>query len=132
PALIRKFVEARDSGADAVTLWGTGSASREFLYVDDCARAILLATERYDDGEPVNLGTGREITIRDLAVLIAERAGFTGELRFDPTQPDGQPRRCVDTRRARDSFGFAASTPLEDGLAETVRWYEESLVGAGK
>ena len=125
PALIRRFVEARDEGARAVTLWGTGAATREFLYVDDCARGMLLAAERYRDGEPVNLGTGRETRIRDLATTIAALVGFDGAIGFDPHQPDGQPRRCVDTTRAWREFGFRASITLEDGLARTVRWYEE-------
>jgi GDP-L-fucose synthase len=125
PALIRRFVEARDEGAPAVALWGTGAATREFLYADDCARGILSAAERYDGDEPVNLGTGREVRILDLARMIAALVGFTGEIGFDPSQPDGQPRRCVDTTRAWREFGFRASTSLEDGLAHTVRWYEE-------
>ncbi len=123
PALIRKMVEARDSGAHEVKLWGTGSASREFLYVDDCARAILLAAEHYDGAEPVNLGVGEEIRIRELAALIAEVVGFEGRISYDPTQPDGQPRRCLDTSRARELFGFRAHVPFREGLEETVRWY---------
>jgi GDP-L-fucose synthase len=130
PALIRKMVEARDAGAAAVDIWGTGNASREFLYVDDCARGILLAAERYDDAEPANLGTGREISIRDLAALIRKLVGFEGELRFDPTQPDGQPRRCLDTTRARERFGFTAEVGFEEGLEATIEWYEKSSAGA--
>jgi GDP-L-fucose synthase len=126
PALIRKMVEAREAGADEVVLWGTGSASREFLYVDDCARAILLATERYTGAEPINVGTGEEITIRDLALLIAEIVGFEGRLTTDPSKPDGQPRRCLDTSRAAEHFGFQAEVPLREGLTRTVTWYVES------
>lgn len=123
PALIRKMVEAVETGADSVELWGTGEASREFLYVDDCARAVLLAAEYYDGAEPVNLGTGMEIKIRDLAELIADLVGFRGELRYDRTQPDGQPRRCLDTQKALQCFGFRAHTPFREGLRETIRWY---------
>ena len=129
PALIRKMIEARDAGAAAVDIWGTGNASREFLYVDDCARGILLAAERYDDAEPANLGTGMEISIRDLAELIRELVGFEGELRFDPTQPDGQPRRCLDTTRARERFGFTAEVAFREGLESTIQWYEKSSAG---
>ncbi len=126
PALIRKMVEAVDEGRDEVVLWGTGDASREFLYVEDCARAVLLAAEHYDGPEPVNIGTAREITIRDLAVHIAEVVGFEGRLTYDPSKPDGQPRRCLDTRRALDSFGFRAAVPFEDGLRCTVAWYRNN------
>lgn len=124
PALIRKCLEARDAGAGHVDLWGDGSPSREFLHARDAAEGIVLATERYDDPDPVNLGTGEEITIRALAELIAELTGFRGELRFDPTMPNGQPRRCLATDRALDRFGFRARTSLADGLKETVVWYE--------
>jgi len=130
PALIRKMVEARDAGAPAVDIWGTGKASREFLYVDDCARGIVLAAERYDDAEPVNLGTGQEMSIRGLAELIRKLVGYEGELRFDPTQPDGQPRRCLDTTRARERFGFTAEVDFEEGLKTTIEWYEKSFAGA--
>jgi GDP-L-fucose synthase len=123
PALIRKMVEAREAGADQVVLWGTGEASREFLYVDDCALAVLLAAEHYDGAEPVNLGTGREIRIRELASLIAELVEFEGRLVYDPSKPDGQPRRCLDTSRAWQHFGFRAGTDFRDGLLETIRWY---------
>ncbi len=126
PALIRKCVEAVDGGALAIECWGTGSASREFLYVDDAARAIVLATERYDGADPVNIGAHREITIRELVTLIADLTGFRGEIRWDPTKPDGQPRRCLDTTRARELFGFVATTPFDHGLMETIRWYRES------
>ena len=117
PALIKKCVDAIDSGADHIDVWGTGSASREFLYVDDAADGIVLAAERYNDPEPVNLGTGQEITIRELVELIAEVTGFTGEIRWDPTKPDGQPRRALDTSRAREAFGFVPRKSLQAGLA---------------
>lgn len=124
PALIRKCLEARDRGDPYVEVWGTGSASREFLYVDDAATGIVLASERYDDGDPVNLGVGAEITIRALVEMIARITGFKGELRWDATKPDGQPRRALDTSRARERFGFAAGTSFEDGLRHTIEWYE--------
>jgi GDP-L-fucose synthase len=123
PALIRKCVEAKASGADHIEVWGTGSASREFLYVDDAAEGIVLATERYDDADPVNLGTGREVTIRELVELIVRLAGFEGEVRWDASKPDGQPRRALDTSRARERFGFVARTPFEEGLQRTIDWY---------
>jgi GDP-L-fucose synthase len=127
PALIRKCVEARRAGLDKVDCWGTGRATREFLYVDDCAEGILLATERFDDPDPVNLGAGSEISIRDLATEIARLTGFEGRLEWDPTKPDGQPRRMLDTTRARERFGFRASTPLEQGLERTIQWFEDRL-----
>jgi GDP-L-fucose synthase len=130
PALIRKCEEARVAGASEVSCWGTGSASREFLYVDDCADAIVAATERYDGPQPVNVGASREISIRELTELIARLTGFEGELAWDPSKPDGQPRRCLDTRRARELFGFQASTPLEEGLERTIAWYRESGPGS--
>jgi len=123
PALIRKFVEAKRTGAPSVVAWGTGSASREFLYVDDAAEGIVLAAERYDGGEPVNLGAGAEITIRDLTVLIKELVGYTGEILWDPSKPDGQPRRCLDVSRAKERFGFAARVGLREGLRCTLDWY---------
>ncbi|HYK94620.1 MAG TPA: GDP-L-fucose synthase [Candidatus Dormibacteraeota bacterium] len=124
PALIKKCVDARIAGADHIDVWGTGSASREFLYVEDAAEGIVLATERYEGGEPVNLGVGHEITIRDLVDLIVAATGFQGEIRWDASKPDGQPRRALDTSRARDRFGFVARTSFEDGLRATVAWYE--------
>jgi GDP-L-fucose synthase len=127
PALIRKCEEARVAEEPSITCWGTGSASREFLYVEDCARAIVLATERYDSPEPVNIGVGKEITIRDLVELIAEATGFAGEIRWDTSKPDGQPRRVLDTTRASRAFGFDASTSFEDGLRTTVDWFREHL-----
>jgi GDP-L-fucose synthase len=125
PALIRKAIEARDAGRPSVEVWGTGAASREFLFVRDAAEGIALAAEHYSKPEPVNLGSGQEITIRALAALICELCGFKGELRWDPSKPDGQPRRCLDTSRARQEFGFSASTSFRDGLAETIAWYEK-------
>ena len=126
PALIRKCVEARERGDASVTLWGTGRASREFLYVEDAARGILLASEKYDKPDPVNLGAGFEITIQDLAVLIARLTRFTGQVVWDATKPDGQPRRCLDVSRARAEFGFAAKTGFEAGLKKTIAWYEKN------
>jgi GDP-L-fucose synthase len=123
PALIRKFVEAVEQGAEEVEVWGTGRATREFLYVDDAAEGILLATERYDGPEPVNLGAGFEISIRELAELIAETVGFKGKLAWNTSLPDGQPRRSLDTARAQALFGFRARTPFRDGLQRTVEWY---------
>jgi GDP-L-fucose synthase len=127
PALIRKMLEAAGAGGQVVELWGDGSPSREFLYVDDCARAIELALERYDGGDPVNLGTGQEIRIRELANKIAEVTGFAGEIRWDTTKPNGQPRRCVDVSRARERFGFEAEVSFETGLRHTVDWYRSTL-----
>jgi GDP-L-fucose synthase len=124
PAVIRKCVEARNRGDDTISAWGTGRPTREFLYVEDAARGILLATERYDERDPVNLGSGKEISIRDLVTLIAQMAGFGGEVRWDTSKPDGQPRRLLDTTRAEQQFGFAASTSLRDGLGRTIRWCE--------
>jgi GDP-L-fucose synthase len=126
PALIKKCIDARDSGADHIEVWGTGSASREFLYVDDAAEGIVLATERYDDPEPVNLGVGREITIRELVETIVRLTGFAGEIRWDASKPDGQPRRALDTSRARERFGFTAKTSFADGLHATIDWYERT------
>lgn len=133
PALIEKMIEARDSGADTVEVWGTGKPTREFLYVDDAAEGILQATEKYDDPEPVNIGTGDEISIGELATLIAELCGFGGELVFDSSKPDGQPRRALDTTRAGNSFGFKAATDFRTGLRATIDWWEKqnNAVGAG-
>ncbi len=130
PALIKKCVEARDRGDATITVWGTGAASREFLYVDDAARGIVAASENYDDAEPVNLGAHEETPIRALVETIAELVGFEGELEWDQTKPDGQPRRCVDTTRARESFGFTATTTLTDGLRATIDWYEANIEAA--
>jgi GDP-L-fucose synthase len=126
PALIRKCVEARQRGDREISAWGTGSASREFLYVEDCAEGILLAMEKYDSPEPLNLGNGREITIRDLTHLIAKLCRFEGKITWDPSKPDGQPRRCLDTTAARGKLGFLASTPFEEGLKKTIEWYQTS------
>jgi GDP-L-fucose synthase len=126
PALVRKCVEAVERGDQVVEIWGTGRATREFLYVDDAAEGILLATEHYDGAEPVNLGAGFEITIRDLAELIARLTGFTGRLAWNTNQPDGQPRRCLETSRAATFFGFKSSTPFEEGLRRTVEWYRST------
>jgi GDP-L-fucose synthase len=123
PALVKKCVDAKERGDEAVDVWGTGRATREFLYVEDAAEGILLAAERYDSPEPVNLGSGKEVSIKDLAELIAKLTGFTGELRWDPSKPDGQPRRCLDTSRAQREFGFVAQMTLEEGLENTIDWY---------
>ncbi|MBI2767154.1 MAG: GDP-L-fucose synthase [Chloroflexi bacterium] len=123
PALIRKCVEAHASGAREVVLWGTGTASREFLYVDDAAEGIVLAAQAYESAEPVNLGVGREMTIGELAREIAAATGFTGSFAWDRSKPDGQPRRALDTSRAREAFGFEARTPFAEGLRRTVEWY---------
>jgi GDP-L-fucose synthase len=125
PALIKKCVDAREEGSDAIEVWGTGSASREFLYVDDAANGIVLGAERYDGAEPINLGVGHEITIRDLVGLIVRLTRFDGEVRWDISKPDGQPRRALDTSRARELFGFEAMTSFEDGLRRTIEWYEQ-------
>lgn len=125
PALIRKCVEAKRTGASHIDVWGTGKASREFLYVEDCAEGILRATEAYEGTDPVNLGTGTEVTIKALTEKIRDLSGFEGELRWDTSKPDGQPRRCLDTQRAEALFGFRAKTDLDTGLRETIRWWEE-------
>jgi GDP-L-fucose synthase len=126
PALVRKMVEARLSGAARVVLWSDGSQTREFLYVEDCAEALVLAAQRYDGAEPVNLGSEEEVSIRDLARLVAELTGFGGELAWDASKPGGQPRRRLDVSRAGRSFGFRARTPLRLGLERTVAWYSDS------
>jgi GDP-L-fucose synthase len=124
PALIRKCIEARDEGRDRIVVWGDGTPTREFLYVADAARGIALATERYDGVEPMNLGSGMEISIRELVERIAELTGFEGAIEWDTSQPNGQPRRCLDTSRADELIGFRASTSFEDGLRKTIQWYE--------
>jgi GDP-L-fucose synthase len=126
PALIRKCVEAVEAGAPEIVVWGTGGATREFLYVEDAAEAIVLAAERYDGSEPVNLGTGVEISIKDLVALIAQHTGFTGRIVWDASKPDGQPRRMLDTARAAKYFGFVAKTSFEEGLPKTIDWYRRS------
>jgi GDP-L-fucose synthase len=123
PALIKRFVEAREASLSSVDVWGTGDATREFLYVDDAAEGIVAGAEEYDSPEPVNLGSGEEISIKDLATKIARATGFDGELIWDPTKPDGQPRRLVDTSRAKERFGFKAKVNLDEGLKRTVAWY---------
>lgn len=130
PALIRKFVEAKARGDHQVVAWGTGSPTREFLYVDDAAEGILLAAERYNKADPVNIGSGQEISIRDLTELVAELVGFEGEVVWDSTKPDGQPRRALDTSRAEQEFGFRARTSFRDGLRQTVEWYLEQQPAA--
>ena len=134
PALIRKCLEAKQRGDKSITVWGTGKPTREFLYVEDAARAIWLATQKLQTPEPVNIGAGQEIAIGDLVRLIAERTGFEGELKFDAKQPDGQPRRCLDITRARQLLGFEPQISLRDGLDKTIAWYQEqtqSLAKAG-
>ena len=123
PALIRKCVEAKQAGAASVTCWGTGKPSRDFLYVEDAAEAVVLAAERHTDSAPVNLGSGSEVSMRDLAEMVRKVTGYQGELVWDASRPDGQPRRCLDTSRAERAFGFRARTPLAVGLERTVEWY---------
>jgi GDP-L-fucose synthase len=126
PALVRKCVEAREAGRDEIVLWGDGSPTREFLYAGDAALGLVMAAASYDSSEPVNLGTGQEISIRDLATLIAEKTGFRGRLRWDTSQPNGQPRRRLDVSRARERFGFEAKTTFADGLRATIDYFEEN------
>ena len=130
PALIKKCVDARDAGKPEIEVWGTGNASREFIYVDDAAEGIVLGAERYDEPEPVNLGVGHEINIRDLVELIVRLTRFDGSIRWDASKPDGQPRRALDTARAREAFGFVATTSFEEGLRRTIEWYEANRSGA--
>jgi GDP-L-fucose synthase len=125
PALIRKCVQAVDEGRQEIEVWGDGSPTREFLYVDDAAEGILLATEKYNDSEPVNLGSGFEISIKDLIHLIADLTGYTGSFNWDTSKPNGQPRRCLDTNRAKNYFGFEAQMSFKEGLKRTVAWYQE-------
>jgi len=125
PALIRKCVEAVEQKKDEIRVWGTGNATREFLYVEDCAEAILLATEQYDKPEPVNIGTGFEITIKDLTYFIAQLVGFNGKIVWDASKPDGQPRRCLDTTRTDKEFKLRVKTDFEKGLAETIQRYRQ-------
>ena len=126
PALIRKFIEAKKSGTKQVTVWGTGKASREFLFVEDAAEGIILATERYNKGDPVNLGAGRETTIAKLVEIISQQVGFEGEIIWDTSKPDGQPRRMLDTTKAMQEFGFKAKTSFEEGIKKTINWYYET------
>ena len=123
PALIKKCVDAKEAGADHIDVWGTGSASREFLFVDDAAEGIVLAAEHYDDGDPVNLGTDEEMPIKELVEVIRELVGFEGAIEWDSSKPDGQPRRRVDPARAKERFGFEASVGFRDGLRRTIDWY---------
>lgn len=127
PALIRKFIEAQERGDRQVVLWGDGSPTREFLYVEDACEGILLATERYDSAEPVNLGSGMEISIKDLAHLIARLTSYTGEFVWDTSKPNGQPRRALDVTRAEKHFGFRAQMPFEEGLRRTIEWYRKNM-----
>lgn len=126
PALIRKFVEAVKNGAATVEVWGTGKASREFFYVEDCARGLVDAAEKYNGSEPVNLGAGFEITIMELAEKIKELTGFTGRIVWDPSKPDGQPRRCLDVSRAKEFFGFEAKVGFDEGLKKTIEWFKNN------
>ena len=127
PALIRKCVEAAARKDKQIEVWGSGKASREFLYVEDCADGLISAAEKLEDSDPVNLGTGREVSIADLVKLIAKECGFQGELKFDPNKPDGQPRRQLDLQRSKEKLGFEAQVSLEDGLKKTIAWYKENL-----
>lgn len=128
PALIKKCFDAKKAGEKEILVWGTGRATREFLYVDDAAEGIILAAEKYDRAEPVNIGAGFEVSIKDLAEMIVRLSGFRGQIVWDSTKPDGQPRRCLDTSRAQNEFGFRARTGLEEGLKKTIRWYQSSVV----
>jgi GDP-L-fucose synthase len=131
PAIIKKVIDARDARQTHIDVWGTGSASREFLYVDDAAEGIAKATADYNSPDPVNLGSGMEISIRKLTELICELCEFKGELRWDPTKPDGQPRRCLDVSRAKERFGFTAKTNFRQGLLQTIAWYENERKAHG-
>ena len=131
PAMIRKFIEAKERGDEAVTLWGDGSPTREFLYVDDCCEGLILAAENYDDPDPVNLGAGFEIAMRELADTIQQATGFQGQVVWDSDKPNGQPRRMLDTSRARERFGFDAKVSLEEGLSRTIAWYRQHTAAAG-
>jgi GDP-L-fucose synthase len=130
PALIRKCVEARRHGKEFIEVWGSGNASREFLYVEDCAEGIVKAAAVYNESDPVNLGNGREVVIKDLIEMIARLTGFKGEILWQSDKPDGQPRRQLDTRRAFEKFGFQAQTSFEQGLQRTIDWYESSAAGS--
>ncbi|WP_041589408.1 NAD-dependent epimerase/dehydratase family protein [Thermoanaerobacterium thermosaccharolyticum] len=127
PALIKKCIDAVNEGKDEIVVWGTGNATREFLYVEDCAEAIVLAAEKYNSSDPVNIGSGFEISIKDLVNLIAELTGFKGKIVWDATKPDGQPRRLLDTSKAEKNFGFKAKTDFREGLKKTIEWYRESI-----
>jgi len=123
PALIRKYLEAKEQGANEIVAWGDGSPTREFIYVEDAAEGITLATQKYNSSEPVNIGSSFEISIKDLTETIARLTGFNGSIRWDSTKPNGQPRRKLDTTRAREAFGFEAKTDFEEGLKRTIAWY---------
>jgi GDP-L-fucose synthase len=125
PALIKKVCDAKEKGDKHVVAWGTGEVSREFLYVEDAAEGIVLATEKYNKADPVNLGAGFELSIKELAELICDLAGFDGEIEWDTSMPDGQPRRCLDTSKAKEEFGFEAKTDFQEGLRRTIEWYEK-------
>lgn len=131
PAIIRKCVEAKKTGTDSIWLWGSGDVTREFLYVEDAAQAIVLAAQRYESSQPVNIGSGEEISIRELARLIKELSGYQGTILWDRSRPDGQPRRRLDIRKAHECFQFTASTPLRAGLQKTIEWYQQSRDGEG-
>ena len=126
PALLKKFIEAKKENKPSVEVWGDGSASREFLYAGDCAEAIELALEKYDAPEPMNIGTGKEISIKDLVILIKEIVGYEGEIKFDESKPNGQPRRCLDVSKAEKDLGFLAKTTLREGLKKTYNWYSNA------
>ncbi|MBT9133242.1 MAG: GDP-L-fucose synthase [Syntrophomonadaceae bacterium] len=128
PALIKKVFDAKERGEWSIIVWGTGKATREFLYVEDAAEGIVLATEKYDKGDPVNLGAGFEISIKDLVGLICELSGFDGEIEWDTSKPDGQPRRCLDTSKAEEGFGFKAKTDFREGLKKTIEWYRAQKI----
>ena len=128
PALIKKFIDAIENDLGVVDVWGTGNASREFLYVDDAARCVVLATEMYNKPSPVNVGVGMETKIREIVSLIADLTGFQGEIRWDASKPDGQPRRCLDVSRAKDEFGFVPTVTLKDGLRRTIEWYRDQII----
>ena len=128
PAIIKKMIDAKISGKNEIIIWGTGKVSREFLYVEDAAEGILLATEKYNKSDPVNLGTGHEITIKDLVDLLANLTDYVGKIKWVPSKPGGQPRRSLDTGKAEEEFGFEAKTNLTEGLKRTIHWYLENLV----
>lgn len=130
PALILKFIDAKEKGLDKIDAWGTGSASREFLYVEDAARAIVMATQNYDKSDPVNLGSGKEVLIRDLVSMIKDMVGFEGEVVWDASKPDGQPKRMLDVSKAKDEFGFQAEVEFKEGLQRTISWYKENIINA--
>jgi len=129
PALIKKFVDAKSNGEKEVEIWGTGNASREFIYVEDAARAISLATEKYNSKDPINIGSGKEITIKELVALISEEVGYKDKIKWDKNKPDGQPRRCLDITKAKNAFDFEAKVPIEEGIKKTIDWYIKNNKG---